>query len=178
MSLAMYILSVCDFCVDVFHSTLQPWEPPTSPWPKTRSDTVGRISERRTDLLSSDASLHTLEIRTHGKLSRQHACVPIFVLKEHSLKGDHHFKSTQCVSVRVLACMCVFVNHSDGATLLFRHYWHICEVLKYPLSNNLFYLYVYTVFFHQIDCWSSLLPFQLQKLFDVGNKNYFGPTLY
>lgn len=131
MFLAMYILSVCDFCVDVFHSTLQPWEPPTSPWPKTRSDTLGRISERRTDLLSSDVSLHTLEIRTHGKLSRQHACVPIFVLKEHSLKGEHHFKSTQCVSVQVLACMCVFVNHSDGVTLLFTHYWHICEVLKY-----------------------------------------------
>ncbi len=130
-------MSVCDFCADVFHSTLQPWEPPTSPWPKTRSDTLGRISERRTDLLFTGVSLHTLEIRTRGKLSRQHACVPIFVLKEHSLKGERHCKSTQCVSVQVLACMHVCVcHHSDGAMLLFPHYWHICEVLNYPLSNT------------------------------------------
>ncbi len=162
-------MSVCDFCVDVFHSTLQPWEPPTSPWPKTRSDTLGRISERRTDLLFTGVSLHTLEIRTHGKLSRQHACVPIFVLKEHSLKGERHCKSTPCVSVQVLACMCVFVIilmvqcFFSLTTDTFVRCWTILYLIHHIL--------------HQIDCWSSLLPFQ-QKLFVVSNKNYFGPTLY
>lgn len=124
--------------------TLQPWEPPTSPWPKTRSDTLGRTSERRTDLFSSGVSLYTLEIWTHGKLSRQHVCPPFFVLKELSLRGERHFKSTLCVSIQVLACLCVFVHYSDGGMLLFSHYWHICEVLKYPLSNNS----MFTPYFH------------------------------